>query len=221
MPNLYLGDVAPDFTFKSTQHPDDTQWHDYIDASWTVLFSHPKDYTPVCTTELGRVVQMKDTFQSRGVKVAAYSCDTLEDHHGWSENIKSYCGCDAVWFPIIDGNDRKVAELYGMLGEGLMDDKTKMPLTVRSVFIISPSKVIKCILTYPASTGRNFDEIIRIIDSFQLASKTGLCTPQGWTPGSTCVVPPNMTTDDAKAKFPEGFKQHFDYLRTVDDPSKN
>ena len=219
---LRLGDEAPNFNAETTLGR--INFHEFLDKSWGVLFSHPADFTPVCTTELAKVATMKQEFESRNVKVAAYSCDSVESHVKWIADIEKYANESIgdsegykVWYPIIDGSDRKVAELYGMIDnlDNLQDAKG-LPLTVRSVFIVSPDKKIRCIITYPASTGRNFDEIVRVIDSLQLAPKHGLATPQNWKKGDKCVVLPNVSDEDAKAKFGE-FEKKFDYMRLVED----
>merc|ERR1712038_414108 len=214
---LRLGDTAPDFKANTTQG--EISWHQWLGDSWGILFSHPADYTPVCTTELSKVASMQKDFECRNVKAAAYSCDSVEDHHGWCKDIKSYGNHD-VWFPIIEGKDRKVAEMYGMIDEFDPTNKNAagMPMTVRSVFIINPKKQIVLILTYPASTGRNFDEIIRVIDSLQMAPKHQLATPEGWQPGQKAVILPFVKTEDAEKKF-DKIDHKFSYLRMVDPPS--
>merc|ERR1711976_400522 len=218
---LRLGDCAPNF--KAATTCGDLDFHEFLGDSWGVLFSHPADYTPVCTTELAKIASMQKDFDARNVKVAAYSCDSVESHKGWAKDIEKYandeiCKDAKVWYPIIDGEDRKVAELYGMIDnlDNLTDAKG-LPLTVRSVFIICPKKIIKTIITYPASTGRNFDEIVRVIDSLQLAPQHGLATPQNWQKGDRCVVLPNVSNEDAKSKFGD-FEAKFSYLRLTNAP---
>merc|ERR1739848_904967 len=211
-----LGDVFPNFTADTTQGK--INFHDWIGESWAILFSHPADFTPVCTTELSAVAGMENAFTSRDVKVAAYSCDDVESHNGWVGDIEKYAG-NKVWYPIIDGKNREVAEAYGMLDPDLKDS-AGMPLTVRSVFIISPDKKIKLIITYPASTGRNFAEVIRCIDSLQLAPKHGLATPQNWQPGQQCVVLPSVSDEEAKKRFGK-FDAKFKYLRLTDAPGQS
>merc|ERR1711934_146255 len=223
---LRLGDEAPNFTAETTLGP--INFHDFLEKSWGVLFSHPADFTPVCTTELAKVATMKNDFDSRNVKVAAYSCDSVESHRKWTEDIEKYAienisnpENPKVWYPIIDGCDRKVAELYGMIDKlDNLQDAQGLPLTVRSVFVISPDKKIRCIITYPASTGRNFDEVIRVIDSLQLAPKHGLATPQNWKPGQQCVVLPSVSDEAAIEKFGK-FDAKFKYLRLVDAPDSS
>lgn len=215
---LRLGNTAPNFTANTTVGEID--FHKYLGDSWGVLFSHPADFTPVCTTELAEVAKLQGEFAKRNTKTLAYSCDSVEDHIKWSKDIESYAadsGCDAkVTFPIIEGTDRKVAELYGMVDE--MDETNKnkagMPMTVRSVFFIAPNKQIKCIITYPASTGRNFNEVLRIIDSLQMAPAQGLATPVNWQKGDKACVLPFVKTADAEAKFGKDNIEHrFSYLR--------
>jgi len=213
-----LGDVAPNFEANSTQG--EINFHEWLGESWGILFSHPADFTPVCTTELAKCAQLKDEFQKRNVKIAAYSCDSVEDHVAWSKDVEIYGSC-SVWFPIIEGKDRKIAELYDMIDK--LDNTNKnaqgMPMTVRSVFIINPEKKVVLTLTYPASTGRNFDEIIRVIDSLQMAPKHQLATPQGWKPGDKAVVLPFVKTEDAEKKF-QNLESKFSYLRMVDCPKE-
>merc|ERR1712173_477735 len=221
--SLRLGDEAPNFTANTTIG--EINFHEYLKNSWGVLFSHPADFTPVCTTELAKVATLKDDFEKRNCKVLAYSCDSVDSHKGWindiekfgNENICAQNSSCKVWFPIIDGEDRKVAELYGMIDnlDNLKDVKG-LPLTVRSVFIIGENLKIQCIITYPASTGRNFDEILRVIDSLQLAPKHGLATPQNWQKGDKCVVLPNVSDEDAEKKFGK-FEKKFSYMRMVED----
>merc|ERR1711941_85781 len=213
---LRLGDIAPNFDADTTHGK--INFHEYLGDSWGILFSHPADYTPVCTTELSAVAGMKAAFEARNCKCLAYSCDSVESHNGWIGDIESYAG-NTVWYPIIDGADRSVAKTYGMIDPEL-NDSAGMPLTVRSVFIIAPDKKIKLVITYPASTGRNFDEVIRVIDSLQLAPKHGLATPQNWKPGQQCVVLQSVSDEDAVKKFGK-FDAKFKYLRLVDAPDSS
>jgi len=207
-----LGDIAPDFTAESTQGT--IQFHKAIEGSWAVLFSHPKDYTPVCTTELGRVATLKQEFDKRGVKVFALSVDKVDDHKGWIKDIDE-TQRTTVSYPIIADPDRKVANLYDMIHPNALDN-----LTVRSVFIIGPDKKVKLTLTYPASTGRNFDEIVRVIDSLQLTAQYSVATPADWTQGQDCIISPAVSDEDAKKKFPKGFKAIKPYLRITPQPNK-
>jgi alkyl hydroperoxide reductase subunit AhpC len=207
--SVHIGSIAPDFTQASTEG--EIRFHDWLGDSWGVLFSHPKDFTPVCTTELGRVAQLKSEFDKRGCKVIGLSCDSVEDHHAWSKDIEETQGT-APNFPMLADADRKVATLYDMIPPEAPDT-----LTVRSVFIIGPDKKIKLMLTYPASTGRNFDEILRVIDSLQLTSKHKLATPADWQAGQDCIIVPAVSDDEAKQSFP-GYTEVKPYLRTTPAP---
>src|SRR3982750_3810535 len=204
---LQLGDDVPDFTADSTEGP--IKFHEYLGNGWGVLFSHPKDFTPVCTTELGRVSALKPEFDKRGVKVLGLSVDPLDDHKRWVGDIKETQG-HALNFPLIADPERKVANLYGMIHPNANDT-----LTVRSVFVIGPDKKIKLSITYPASTGRNFDEILRVIDSLQLTSKYSVSTPADWKDGEDVIIAPAISDEDAKEKFPKGFETKKPYLRFV------
>jgi len=208
---LRLGDEAPDFTAETTEGT--INFHTYLGGSWGVLFSHPKDYTPVCTTELGRVANLKSEFEKRGVKVLAVSVDGLESHKGWVNDINETQAC-TVNYPIIADEDKKVAELYDMIHPNALNN-----LTVRTVFIIGPDKTVKLMLTYPASTGRNFDEILRVIDSLQLTANHSVATPVDWKHGDDCVVVPAIKTEDIPAKFPKGFTEVKPYLRMTPQPN--
>lgn len=209
---IRLGDTAPDFTAETTEGP--ISFHEWIGDNWAVLFSHPKDFTPVCTTELGEVARIKPEFDKRGVKVIGLSVDPSDSHHKWAEDIKETQG-HALNFPVIADADRKVADLYDMIHPNANDT-----LTVRSVFIIGPDKKVKLILTYPASTGRNFDEILRVIDSLQLTSNYSVATPVNWKDGDDCIIVPAVTDEQAKEKFPGGWKTLKPYLRVVPQPNK-
>jgi alkyl hydroperoxide reductase subunit AhpC len=209
---IRLGDLAPDFTAESTQGT--IQFHKAIEGGWAVLFSHPKDYTPVCTTELGRVAILKQEFDKRGVKVFALSVDNVNDHKGWTKDINE-TQKTTVNYPIIADPDRKVANLYDMIHPNALDN-----LTVRSVFIIGPDKKVKLTLTYPASTGRNFDELLRVIDSLQLTAQYSVATPADWKPGQDCIIATSVTDEEAKKKFPKGFKAIKPYLRITPQPNK-
>ena len=209
---LRLGDEAPDFTAESTEGT--IELHKYLGDSWGVLFSHPKDYTPVCTTELGYVAKIKPEFEKRGVKVIGLSVDPLKDHEGWIKDINE-TQKTTVNYPIIADPDKKVATLYDMIHPNALDN-----LTVRSVFIIGPDKKVKLTLTYPASAGRNFDELLRVIDSLQLTSQFSVATPADWKPGQDCIISPAVSDEEAKKKFPKGFKTIKPYLRITPQPNK-
>ena len=209
---LQLGDPVPDFTQGSTQG--EILFHDYIDGKWAVLFSHPKDFTPVCTTELGQVARLKGEFEKRGVKVIGLSCDSVDDHKRWMGDIEETQGI-ALNFPLLGDADRKVANLYGMLHPNASDT-----FTVRSVFIIDPNKKLRLTLTYPAPTGRNFDEILRVIDSLQLTDRHKVATPVDWKQGDDVIILPSVGNDDAKAMFPQGWVERRPYLRTTKQPGK-
>jgi alkyl hydroperoxide reductase subunit AhpC len=207
---LQLGDIAPDFKAETTEGT--IHFHDWLGTSWGVLFSHPRDYTPVCTTELGYTAKLKPEFEKRGVKVIGLSVDPLEDHHGWAKDIAETQGT-AVNFPMIADPDRTVATLYGMIHPNANDS-----FTVRSVFVIDPNKKIRLTLTYPASTGRNFDEILRVIDSLQLTDKHKVATPVNWKQGEDVIIVPAVKDEDAKKMFPSGWKTLKPYLRVVPQP---
>jgi alkyl hydroperoxide reductase subunit AhpC len=210
--SLQLGDTAPDFTQESTQGP--ISFYEYAGNSWVVLFSHPKDFTPVCTTELGVVAKLKPEFDKRNVKVLGLSVDPLKDHEGWSKDIAETQGA-ALNFPLMADGDRKVSSLYGMIHPNA--DSTH---TVRSVFVIGPDKKVKLTLTYPASAGRNFDEILRVIDSLQLTSDYKVSTPANWNQGEDVIILPSVSNEDAAKLFPAGFKEIKPYLRTTKQPNK-
>ena len=207
---IRLGDTAPDFTAETTEGT--IKFHEWLGDGWAILFSHPKDYTPVCTTELGRVANLKGEFDKRNVKVIAVSVDPLESHKGWIKDINETQSC-TMNYPIIADPDRNVAAIYGRIHPNALDN-----LTVRSVFIIGPDKKVKLQLTYPASTGRNFDEIMRVIDSLQLTANYQVATPADWKQGDDCVVVPAIKTEDIPAKFPKGFKEVKPYLRMTPQP---
>ena len=210
---LLLGDTAPDFEAETTEGR--IRFHDWIGDSWCVLFSHPKDYTPVCTTELGMVSKLRKEFEKRNVKTIALSVDPVDSHKGWINDINETQAC-SVDYPIIADPDRKVADLYDMIHPNA--DNT---LTVRSVFIIDPNKKVRLTLTYPASTGRNFAEIMRAIDSLQLTDSHAVATPVNWEDGDDCVVPPSITDpDELAAKYPKGVTELKPYLRMTPQPNK-
>lgn len=208
---IRLGDTAPDFTAETTEGT--ISFHEWLGDSWGILFSHPKDYTPVCTTELGRVANLRSEFEKRNVKVIALSVDPVDSHKGWINDINETQHC-TMNYPIIADPDRKVAQLYDMIHPNAMDN-----MTVRSVFIIGPDKKVKLTLTYPASTGRNFDELLRVIDSLQLTANYSVATPADWKNGEDCVVVPAIKTEDIPAKFPKGFKEVKPYLRMTPQPN--
>jgi thioredoxin-dependent peroxiredoxin len=210
--SLQLGDVAPDFETDSTEGR--IRFHDWLGNGWGVLFSHPKDFTPVCTTELGEVARLKSEFEKRGVKVIGLSVDPVSDHQRWAADIAETQGT-ALNFPLIGDPDRRVARLYDMIHPNANDT-----LTVRSVFVIGPDKKIKLTITYPASTGRNFDEVLRVIDSLQLTAKHQVATPVNWRSGEDVIIVPAVSDEDAKKKFPEGWKAVKPYLRIVKQPSE-
>ena len=207
---LRLGDIVPDFTAETTDGP--IRFHDWLGTSWGVLFSHPKNYTPVCTTELGYTARLKPEFERRNVKAIGLSVDKLEDHHGWAKDIEETQGA-ALNFPLIADADRKVADLYDMIHPNASDS-----FTVRSVFVIDPSKKLRLSLTYPASTGRNFDEILRVIDSLQLTDKHKVATPVNWKQGEDVIIVPALNNEDAAKLFPDGWKTLKPYLRVVPQP---
>jgi thioredoxin-dependent peroxiredoxin len=208
--SVRLGDIAPNFTADTTQGP--IEFYDWKGNSWAVLFSHPKDFTPVCTTELGYTATLKAEFERRNVKVIALSVDSVADHYRWSADIEETQGI-APNFPMIGDADRTVAGLYDMIHPNA--DST---LTVRSVFVIGPDNTVKLRLTYPASTGRNFDEILRVIDSLQLTAKHKVATPVNWLHGEDCIIVPAVSDDDARTLFPDGWTATKPYMRMVAQP---
>ncbi len=208
--SIQLGDIAPDFTADTTEGT--VHFHDWKTDSWAVLFSHPKDYTPVCTTELGYTAKMKEEFQKRNVKVIGLSCDSVEDHRGWSQDIADTQGI-APNFPMIADADRKVADLYDMIHPNASDT-----MTVRSVFVIDPNNKVRLTITYPASTGRNFDEVLRVIDSLQLTDSHKVATPVNWKHGDDVIIVPAVSNEDAAGMFPDGWDEQKPYLRVVPQP---
>jgi alkyl hydroperoxide reductase subunit AhpC len=208
--SIRLGDVAPDFTAETTEGP--IQFHDWMGGGWAVLFSHPKDFTPVCTTELGEVARLKPEFEKRNVKVVGLSVDPLGSHKEWSRDIRETQGQE-VNFPLIADHDRKVSDLFGMVHPNANDT-----LTVRSVFVVGPDKKVKLTITYPASTGRNFEEILRVIDSLQLTAKYSVATPVNWRHGEDVIIASSLSDEDAKKKFPDGWNAPKPYLRIVPQP---
>lgn len=208
---LRLGDTAPDFEAETTEG--NIKFHDWKDGSWAVLFSHPADFTPVCTTELGRVAALKDQFAKRGTKVIGLSVDSIEHHHGWKGDIADVTG-NALNFPLIADPDRTVATLYDMI-----HPNASATATVRSVFIIDPANKVRLTLTYPASTGRNFDEILRVLDSLQLTDRYKVATPSDWKHGDKVVVITAVSDEQARELFPAGFEAKKPYLRLTPDPT--
>lgn len=208
---LQLGDTAPDFTAETTEGR--IKFHEWLGSSWGILFSHPKDYTPVCTTELGSVAKIKPEFDKRNVKILAISVDPLESHRGWIGDINETQNT-TVNYPIIADPDRKIANLYDMIHPKALDN-----MTVRSVFVIGPDKKIKLTLTYPASTGRNFFEILRAIDSLQLTANYQVATPANWRYGEDCIIVTAVPDDEIPRKFPKGHKKVKPYLRYTPQPN--
>jgi alkyl hydroperoxide reductase subunit AhpC len=208
--SLRLGDIAPDFEADTTIGP--IKFHQWLGNSWGVLFSHPKDYTPVCTTELGYTAKLKPEFDKRGVKAIGLSVDSVADHHGWAKDIEETQG-QKVNFPMIGDADMRVANLYGMIHPNASDR-----FTVRSVFVIDPNKKVRATFTYPASAGRNFDEVLRLIDSLQLTDQHKVATPVNWKKGEDVIIVPSVSNEDAKKLFPQGWKELKPYLRVVPQP---
>ncbi len=209
--SLRLGDIAPDFTAASTEG--EIKFHEFLGDSWGILFSHPADYTPVCTTELGRTALLKEEFAKRNTKVLAVSVDPLDSHFGWRNDIVETQQC-SVDFPILADPDKKIAELYDMIHPNASEK-----VTVRSLFIIGPDKKIKLIITYPASTGRNFFEVLRVLDSLQLTAYHSVATPADWKSGEDVIVAPSISTEDAIKRFPKGVKEVKPYLRYTPQPN--
>ena len=209
---LRLGDEAPNFQAETTDGPID--FYEYLGDGWGVLFSHPKDFTPVCTTELGRVATLKPEFDKRNVKVVGLSVDPLDSHNEWKGDIEETQGT-ALNFPLVADPDRTVSDLYDMIHPNANDT-----LTVRSVFVIGPDKKVKLIITYPASTGRNFDEILRVIDSLQLTASYSVATPVDWKDGEDVIIVPALSDEDAKERFPKGWTPVKPYLRITPQPNK-
>ena len=209
---IRIGDTAPDFTAETTEGT--INFHEWIGDGWAVLFSHPKDFTPVCTTELGECARLKSEFDRRHVKVIGLSVDPLDSHAGWAKDIEETQGT-ALNFPVIADADRKVSELYDMIHPNASET-----FTVRSVYVIGPDKKVKLMLTYPASTGRNFEEILRVIDSLQLTANYSVATPVNWRQGEDVIIVPSMSDEEARAKFPAGWKPLKPYLRITPQPDK-
>ncbi len=209
---LRLGDEAPNFTAETTEGT--INFHQWLGEGWGILFSHPKDFTPVCTTELGYMAKLSGEFKKRNVKVLAISVDPLESHKGWIGDINETQGCQ-VSYPLIADPEKKVAMLYDMIHPNAIDN-----MTVRSVFVIGPDKKVKLMLTYPASCGRNFDELLRVVDSLQLTAKFKVATPVNWKDGQDCIITPAVSDAEAKTLFPKGFKAVKPYLRITPQPNK-
>ena len=208
--SLRLGDTAPDFQAETTSGP--ISFHDWLGDSWAVLFSHPRDFTPVCTTELGTLAGLKGEFDKRNTKVLGLSVDPLSEHHRWKHDIRDVTG-HVLNFPLIADPDRSIANLYGMIHPNASDTAT-----VRSVFVIGPDHKVKLTLTYPASTGRNFQELLRVIDSLQLTATHAVATPADWKQGEDVIIVPAVTDEDAKQRFPKGFTAKKPYLRVTAQP---
>jgi alkyl hydroperoxide reductase subunit AhpC len=209
---IRLGDVAPDFQAQTTEGP--INFHEWIGDSWAILFSHPKDFTPVCTTELGAFAARKADFDKRNTKLIGLSVDSVESHQKWKGDIQETQG-SALNFPLIGDENREVANLYDMIHPNALET-----LTVRSVYVIGPDKKVKLTLTYPASTGRNVEEILRVLDSLQLTAGYSVSTPVNWTDGDDVIIAPAISDEDAKVKFPKGFKTLKPYLRVTPQPNK-
>lgn len=209
---IRLGDEAPNFTAETTEGT--INFHEWLGDGWGVLFSHPKDYTPVCTTELGETSRLKPEFDKRNVKVIGLSVDPLDSHEGWAKDIEETQG-HALNFPLIADPDRKISTLYDMIHPNASDN-----FTVRSVYVIGPDKKVKLMITYPASTGRNFLEILRVIDSLQLTANYSVATPVNWKDGEDCIIVPSLSDEEAREKFPAGWKTVKPYLRVTPQPNK-
>jgi alkyl hydroperoxide reductase subunit AhpC len=216
-----IGDEAPDFVAQSTEGP--IKFHDWIGNSWVVFFSHPKDFTPVCTTELGTVARLTKDFQKRNAKLLGLSVDTVEDHRKWMRDIEETQNCK-MSYPVIGDPEMKVAKLYDMIHPNASGDpKTRTAAdnaTVRNVFFIGPDKKIKAIFTYPMSTGRNFDEVLRTLDSLELTSEYKVATPANWKPGEDVIISPSVSDEEAKKQYPEGWSRIKAYLRMVHQPHR-
>ena len=213
--SIRIGDEAPDFTAETTEGT--IRFHEWIGDKWAILFSHPKDFTPVCTTELGYMAKLKPEFDKRGTKILGLSADPVADHSRWVKDIQETQG-SAINYPMIGDSDLKVAKLYDMIHPNAAAGPGRTPVdnqTVRNVFIIGPDKKVKAILVYPMSAGRNFDEVLRLLDAVQLNAKQTVATPVNWKPGDDVIIPTSVSDEEAKKKYPQGFKTHKPYLRTV------
>ena len=219
MTSLTIGSTAPDFTAETTQGK--ISFHEWIGDGWAILFSHPKDYTPVCTTELGYMAGLEDQFTKRNTRIIGLSVDPVGAHGGWLQDIEDVSG-NKVKYPIIADPEIKVAKLYNMLpadaGETSEGRTPADNATVRTVYLIGPDKKIRAMLIYPMSTGRNFDEVLRLLDSLQVTERYGLATPVNWQPGEECIIPPSISDEQAKEKFPDGWRTLKPYLRKVPQP---
>jgi alkyl hydroperoxide reductase subunit AhpC len=215
--SIRIGDEAPDFTASTTEGP--IRFHEWIGDKWAILFSHPKDFTPVCTTELGYMARLKPEFDKRSAKIIGLSVDPVGDHERWARDIEETQG-QAPNYPLIGDEDLKVAKLYDMLHPNAAGGKRTAVdnATVRSVFVIGPDKKVKAMIVYPMSTGRNFDEVLRLLDSVQLTAKHTVATPVNWKPGEDVIIPTSVSDEEARKKYPQGFKTHKPYLRTVRQP---
>ena len=216
---LHINDIAPDFEAETTEGK--IRFHEWVGDKWAVLFSHPKDFTPVCTTELGYMAKIKPEFDKRGVKIIGLSVDPVDKHSAWAADIEETQG-HAVNYPMIGDHDFNVSKLYGMLPASTSGDPAKRTaadnMTVRNVFVVGPDKKVKLILVYPMTTGRNFDEVLRVIDSLQLTAKHKVATPVNWKNGDDVIIAGSVSDDDAKKQYPAGFKQPKPYLRIVPQP---
>lgn len=216
---LRIGDEVPDFTAETTQGP--IRFHDWIGNSWAILFSHPKDFTPVCTTELGYMAKLKPEFDRRNTKIIGLSIDSVDDHQRWKKDIEETQGA-TVQYPMIGDSDLKVAKLFDMIHPNASGSASSRSATdnatIRSVFLIGPDKKVKAMLTYPMSSGRNFDEVLRLLDSLQLTAKHSVATPVNWKPGEDVIIPTSVKDEEARQKYPQGFKTLKPYLRTVQQP---
>ena len=215
---VHIGDIAPDFTADTTEGR--IRFHDWIGDSWAILFSHPKDFTPVCTTELGYMAKLKPEFDRRNTKIIGISVDPVADHVRWVKDIAETQGCE-INYPLIGGEDLEIAKAYDMLhpnASGAAPRTANDNATVRNVFIIGPDKKIKAVLVYPMSAGRNFDEVLRLLDALQANAKHNVATPANWKPGEDVIIPTSVSDEDARKKYPNGFKTHKPYLRTTGHP---
>ncbi|HWU40012.1 MAG TPA: peroxiredoxin [Candidatus Acidoferrum sp.] len=215
--SIRIGDEAPDFTAETTEGK--IRFHEWIGDHWAILFSHPKDFTPVCTTELGYMAGLKPEFDKRNTKILGLSADPVTDHKSWAKDIQETQG-HAVNYPVIGDSELTVAKLYDMIHPNALGGKRTAAenATVRSVFVIGPDKKVKAMLTYPMSTGRNFDEVLRLLDSVQLTAKHTVATPVNWMPGQDVIIPTSVSDEDARKKYPQGFKTLKPYLRVVSQP---
>ena len=217
---LSIGSIAPDFTAETTQGP--IQFHNWIGDSWAILFSHPKAFTPVCTTELGYMAGLEGEFAKRNTRIVGLSVDTSDDNRNWLPDIEEVSGHN-VGYPVIGDSDLNVAKLYNMLsadsGDSAAGRTAANNATVRTVYIIGPDKKIRAMLLYPMSSGRNFDEVLRLLDSIQLTERKGVATPVNWKPGEDCIIPPSVSDEAAKEKYPDGWTTVKPYLRTIHQPA--